>query len=100
MKKVLLVMCLILLLSPVVQAKDVYVHGYSRSDGTYVQPYIRSSPDTSRENNYGPSQSEGENLNPRIRDNDGDGIPNYKDKDDDNDGVPDNKDKTQYGGDD
>lgn len=27
-----------------VQARSVYVHGYYRSNGTYVQPYIRSSP--------------------------------------------------------
>lgn len=30
-----------------VQAKTVYVNGYYRSNGTYVQPYTRSSPSTS-----------------------------------------------------
>jgi hypothetical protein len=28
------------------------VNGYTRSDGTYVQPYYRSSPDSSYNNNY------------------------------------------------
>lgn len=32
---------------------DVYVHGYSRSDGTYVQPHYRSAPDGNPYNNYG-----------------------------------------------
>lgn len=31
---------------------DVYVHGYTRSDGTYVAPYWRSSPDNSYNNNW------------------------------------------------
>jgi len=29
-----------------------YVHGYTRSDGTYVAPYYRSEPDGSVANNY------------------------------------------------
>ena len=33
-------------------ARDTYVKGYYRSDGTYVQPYHRSSPDNNRMNNY------------------------------------------------
>ena len=32
---------------------DVYVHGYSRSDGTYVRPHYRSAPDGNPYNNYG-----------------------------------------------
>ena len=39
---------------------DQYVHGYSRSDGTYVQPYWRSDPDGNPYNNY----SFPGNLNP------------------------------------
>lgn len=39
---------------------DEYVSGYYRSNGTYVQPYMRSSPDNSVYNNY---TYEG-NLNP------------------------------------
>lgn len=31
---------------------QVSVHGYYRSDGTYVQPHIRSSPDHNLNNNY------------------------------------------------
>lgn len=78
-------------------AKDVYVHGYYRSNGTYVHPYVRSSPDSSRANNYGPSRSSSERMNPRSRDNDNDGIPNYLDNDDNNNGIPDNSDPNQYG---
>ncbi len=32
---------------------DVYVNGYSRQDGTYVQPHYRSAPDGDSSNNYG-----------------------------------------------
>jgi len=39
---------------------DVYVRGYYRSDGTYVQPHYRSSPDGNPYNNY----SFPGNLNP------------------------------------
>src|SRR6185295_19275236 len=31
---------------------SVYVHGYYRSNGTYVQPYYRSSLDSTITNNY------------------------------------------------
>ena len=34
------------------QLADEYVHGYTRSDGTYVQGYMRSSPDGNPYNNY------------------------------------------------
>jgi len=39
---------------------DTYVQGYTRKDGTYVQPHYRSSPDKSRSNNW---SSKG-NVNP------------------------------------
>lgn len=39
---------------------DDYVRGYTRKDGTYVPPHYRSTPDSSRANNYG---SQG-NVNP------------------------------------
>jgi hypothetical protein len=29
-----------------------YVNGYTRKDGTYVQPHYRSAPDNNRYNNY------------------------------------------------
>lgn len=77
-------------------AKDVYVRGYTRRDGTYVRPYIRSSPDGYRWNNYGPSTDSSQLLNPRARDADGDGIANYLDRDDDNDGIADDNDYSQY----
>ena len=56
-------------------AKDVYVHGYTKRNGTYVAPYVRSSPDKDKSNNYGPSQNSLERLNGQRRDNDRDGVP-------------------------
>lgn len=41
-------------------AKDVYVKGYTRQDGTYVQPHYRSSPDIYVNNNW----STKGNINP------------------------------------
>lgn len=79
------------------QGGDVYVRGYYRSDGTYVRPHIRSAPDGIISNNYGPSRSSSELLNPRSRDYDRDGTPNYLDLDSDNDGISDNFDKNPYG---
>lgn len=35
-----------------VASADEYVHGYTKKDGTYVEPYYRSSPDSTRDNNY------------------------------------------------
>ncbi len=31
---------------------DQYVRGYVKDNGTYVQPYIRSTPDSNPYNNY------------------------------------------------
>ncbi|MBW2063349.1 MAG: hypothetical protein JRJ03_00310 [Deltaproteobacteria bacterium] len=78
-------------------AKDVYVKGYYRKDGTYVRPHIRSSPDRYRWNNYGPSRNFQELMNPRTRDYDQDGIPNYLDTDSDNDSILDDNDRNLYG---
>ena len=80
----------------ITDAKDVHVRGYHRKDGTDVRPYIRSSPDEYLWNNYGPSTDSSQLLNPRSRDADGDGVPNYLDHDDDNDGIQDDKDSSQY----
>lgn len=33
-------------------AKDVLVKGHYRRDGTYVQPYYRTSPDSTKLNNF------------------------------------------------
>ena len=89
---------LIAILAPTSEAKDVYVRGYYRSNGTYVRPHIRSSPDAYRYNNYGPSQTDEQLMAPRTRDSDHDGTPNYADLDDDNDGIVDDADHSQYTG--
>src|SRR5262245_49925369 len=39
---------------------DVFVHGYLRRDGTYVEPHFRSAPDGDPSNNW----SEYPNVNP------------------------------------
>lgn len=57
MKK--LILALLMMLALPVMADD-YVNGYTRSDGTYVEGYYRSSPDGQKWNNY---SSEG-NTNP------------------------------------
>ena len=41
-----------LIASPVAAYADVYVHGYVRHDGTYVQPHMRSDPDGNPYNNW------------------------------------------------
>lgn len=78
------------------QAKDVHVKGHYRKDGTYVRPHVRSSPDSYKYNNYGPSKSDAELMNPSLRDNDNDGIQNSMDTNDDNDGITDDTDEKQY----
>lgn len=93
----LLVACICLAASAPSYAKDVYVKGYSRRDGTYVRPHIRSAPDASKFNNYGASRDSSQLMNPRARDNDADGVPNYLDHDDDNDNIHDDNDASQYG---
>lgn len=49
MKTVLIVL---LLLVPGFAKADQYAHGYVRQNGTYVQPYMRTSPDSNPYNNY------------------------------------------------
>ena len=48
----LLIATLLLLPAVPAFADDVSVRGYFRSDGTYVQPYMRSAPDFSYNNNW------------------------------------------------
>jgi len=93
----LLVICFLITSAGAIFSKDVYVKGYYRKDGTYVRPHVRSSPDNNKWNNYGPSRQDSELMNPRGRDNDRDGVPNYLDCDDDNDGITDDVDINQYG---
>ena len=75
-------------MATLVFAEDVWVNGYYRKDGTYVQGHTRSAPDGDRSNNYGPATNN--------RDYDRDGIQNRYDRDDDNDGSEDNRDRSQY----
>lgn len=98
MKKTLSALMLLLAVTaPTMSANaDVFVNGYVRSDGVYVPPHIRSSPDNTRVNDYGPSTNPAQNFNPYIRDWDNDGTPNFIDFDDDNDGLIDDWDNNQY----
>jgi len=81
-------------------AKDVYVNGYTRKDGTYVRPHSRSSPDNDLSNNYGQASSSQRQQYPGYtilpsynNDQDGDGVINSRDSDDDNDGISDNNER-------
>ena len=58
MKTTAIAILIILITTPLFAAE--YVQGYIRSDGTYVQGYHRSSPDSSYNNNY----STKGNINP------------------------------------
>lgn len=74
---------------------DKQVHGYTKSNGTYVQGYTRSNQDAYRSNNYG-SESRGGNRRDEYstnsatnksntsgygwRDNDKDGVLNSYDR--------------------
>lgn len=49
MKKLVLIIAIAC--ASLVQA-DVYVNGYTKSNGTYVQPHYRSNPDGNPYNNY------------------------------------------------
>ena len=82
---------------------QVSVKGYTRKDGTYVAPHVRSSPDSTKANNYGPSstsplyQGAGSVTPPASRDADRNGSANRFSRDDDSDGVHDDRDRSQYG---
>ena len=52
LKKILIVLTFLILTSFSLSAQDVYVKGYNRKDGTYVQPHYRSAPDGNPYNNY------------------------------------------------
>jgi hypothetical protein len=52
MKKMILAALFLLSAIPAF-AGDVYVNGYTRSNGTYVQGYHRTTPDNTVNNNYG-----------------------------------------------
>lgn len=51
MKKTIIVTLAILAMATTAMA-DEYVNGYTRQDGTYVQPHYRSSPNSTTQDNY------------------------------------------------
>ncbi|MBU4492094.1 MAG: hypothetical protein KKD69_06490 [Euryarchaeota archaeon] len=51
MKKLICFVIVLFLAAPCF-AKDVWVNGYYKSNGTYVEGYHRSSPDRDTQNNY------------------------------------------------
>jgi hypothetical protein len=87
----LITLFLALIFSFAAFARDVNVRGYTRRDGTYVAPHVRSSPDSTRTNNYGDRTPQSQTYSDRDKDNDG--IYNQYDSDDDNDGINDDYDK-------
>lgn len=52
MKIFTVIVVVLVSLQSVAALADEYVNGYYRKDGTYVQPYTRSSPDKTVTNNY------------------------------------------------
>lgn len=46
------VMCIFVIFAGTAFAGDVFVQGYFRSNGTYVQPHYRSAPDGNLHNNW------------------------------------------------
>lgn len=51
MKKIVMALALVAMMAGIGYA-DQNVRGYYKSNGTYVQPYVRSTPDSSYNNNY------------------------------------------------
>lgn len=51
MKKIIAASALVLAFAAAAQA-DEYVNGYTRRDGTYVQPHYRTSPNSTTLDNY------------------------------------------------
>ncbi len=97
MKRILVVLIVVLsLIGFIGSAFAGSVRGYYRKDGTYVRPHYRSNPDGQKWNNYGPSRSYQDRINPYSRDNDRDGLSNYLDRDDNNNGIYDNYERNQY----
>ena len=78
-------------------AGDVWVNGYYRSDGTYIQGHRRSAPNQNKWDNYGKKPQNNNSYyapySPYSRDYDRDGILNKYYMDDDNDGKLDDYDR-------
>lgn len=47
-----IVLAFMVVLASGLDAKDVQVRGYTRKDGTYVRPHVRTSPNKTRNDNY------------------------------------------------
>lgn len=60
MKKAIVILAVAAALTSTAAFADELVQGYTRSDGTYVEPHYRSSPNQYRDDNY---SSQG-NTNP------------------------------------
>jgi hypothetical protein len=52
MKKILIIIAIITLFASNSFARDVWVDGYTKRDGTRVQGHYRTSPDRYKNNNY------------------------------------------------
>jgi hypothetical protein len=52
MMKAVLLAAALCLVGSVSFAKDTYVNGYTKKDGTYVEPHHRSGADSTTTNNY------------------------------------------------
>ena len=90
--KLIFAVLAIILSTNVIAAKSV--KGYTRSDGTYVQGYIRSSPDSNRYNNYG-SQTNGGSKRDEFSSSGATNKSNsgYNRYDNDNDGISNSYDR-------
>jgi opacity protein-like surface antigen len=60
MKKAIVILAVVAALTATTAIADEIVNGYMRQDGTYVQPHFRSSPNSTKIDNY---SSQG-NTNP------------------------------------
>lgn len=81
MKKIICMALVVLASAPALAQSQTHVRGYTRSDGTYVQPHYRTAPNTTRNDNW---TTQG-NVNPytgqegaRPRDNGYNGYNGYK----------------------
>lgn len=77
-------------------SRTVRVQGYTKSNGTVVRSYERTSPDSTRSNNFGRPSSYSnyqEVYHPETRDQDRDGIVNTLDADDNNNGLLDDEER-------
>jgi hypothetical protein len=52
MKRIMIILATFFVLLPAWAAADQWVSGYTRSDGTYVQGYNRSSPNNTVQDNF------------------------------------------------